>query len=78
MKCQRCQGSLIVLETFCTDAYRESIIIMDYLQPEGPRPIAEEKTLNWFRDIKQRCVCSECGKEQDVLVDTVKQDKRFK
>ena len=34
--------------------------------------------LTWFRDIKKRCVCSRCFREQDVLVDTVKQDKRFK
>jgi len=32
----------------------------------------------WFRDIKKRCVCQNCGREQDITVDTVKQDKLFK
>jgi len=58
LECKRCHGKLIVLETFCTDAYQQSI--------------------EWYRDIKKRCVCSECGLEQDVVVDTVKQDKWFK
>lgn len=32
----------------------------------------------WFRDIKKRCVCDNCGKEREVRVETVKQDKFFK
>lgn len=32
----------------------------------------------WFRDIKKKCVCQGCGKEQEITVDTVKQDKWFK
>jgi len=58
LECKRCQGKLIVLETYCTDPYTQSI--------------------EWYRDIKKRCVCSYCGLEQDVVVDTVKQDKWFK
>ena len=53
MKCQRCQGRLIMLETYCTDPYQQSI--------------------EWYRDIKQRCVCAKCGLEQNVIIDTVKQ-----
>ena len=32
----------------------------------------------WFRDIKKRCVCDHCGKELEVTVEKVKQDKLFK
>lgn len=32
----------------------------------------------WFRDIKKKCVCENCGKEQEITVETVKQDKWFK
>jgi hypothetical protein len=34
--------------------------------------------MEWFRDIKKKCVCKSCGKEQEITVDTVKQDKWFK
>jgi hypothetical protein len=34
--------------------------------------------MEWFRDIKRRCVCENCGREQEIKVDTVKQDKWFK
>jgi catechol-2,3-dioxygenase len=34
--------------------------------------------IEWFRDIKKRCVCENCGKELEITVDTVKQDKWFK
>jgi len=58
MTCEKCGGSLTVLETYCTDPYQQSIL--------------------WVRDVKQRCVCSECGLHQDVYVKTVKQDRLFK
>ncbi len=32
----------------------------------------------WFRDIKKKCICESCGREQEITVDTVKQDKSFK
>jgi len=32
----------------------------------------------WFRDIKKRCVCDSCGREQEIRVETVKQDRWFK
>jgi len=32
----------------------------------------------WFRDIKKRCICDNCGKEQEITVETVKQAKWFK
>lgn len=33
---------------------------------------------DWFMDIRKRYVCDKCKKEQDILVDTIKQDKKFK
>ncbi|UCC33778.1 MAG: hypothetical protein JSW53_01895 [Candidatus Bathyarchaeota archaeon] len=32
----------------------------------------------WFRDVKKKCVCQNCGREQQITVHTVKQDKWFK
>ena len=37
-----------------------------------------QQSIEWVRDIVKRCVCSRCGKEQNIIFDTVKQDKRFK
>jgi hypothetical protein len=34
--------------------------------------------MEWFRDIKKRCVCDGCGKEKEITVETVKQAKWFK
>jgi hypothetical protein len=34
--------------------------------------------MEWYRDIKKRCVCQNCGREQEIKVDTVKQDRLFK
>ena len=36
------------------------------------------KGIEWFKDIKKRCVCDNCGKEQEFMVETVKQAKWFK
>jgi hypothetical protein len=36
------------------------------------------KNMEWFRDIKKKCVCDGCGKEQEITVETVKQAKWFK
>lgn len=58
LKCELCDGSLIILETLCTEPYSNGS--------------------DWFRDIKQKCVCKNCGKEQEITVDTVRQDKWFK
>ena len=37
-----------------------------------------QQSILWVRDVKQRCVCDQCGLEQDVYVKTVKQDWLFK
>ena len=91
MKCSRCQGRLIVLETYCTDPYQTSTeikevyfedneirnlsLLLTHVQRNMSETIVAQE---WYRDIRQRCVCNECGLEQDVTVDTVKQDRRFK
>lgn len=78
-----CGGQLIVLETFCTDPYQKTLLKLtkgywhDPQTNETFTPAVEE-SLDWFRDIKKRCVCSRCGKKQEVLVKTVKQDRQFK
>ncbi len=36
------------------------------------------KGVEWFRDVKKRCICDNCGKEQEITVETVKQAKWFK
>lgn len=58
IRCEGCNGRLIVLETFCTDPYSNGT--------------------EWFRDIKKRCVCDNCGKEFVITVDIVKQGRWFK
>ena len=70
MNC-KCGGRLIVLETRCTEAYQKN----PTQQGIGTIP---KPALDWYRDVVKRCVCGKCGKEQDVVVDTVKQDRRFK
>lgn len=75
MNCSSCGAELKksdVLETFCTDPYSFKMFVATSSNPK----VKEE--IHWFRDIKKRCVCSRCGKEQDVLMDTVKQDQLFK
>lgn len=83
MNCS-CGGRLIVLETFCTEAYQK--LVPDDIREEmetcaklcGFEIVTMEADLDWFRDVVKRCVCEKCGKEQEVPVKTVKQDRRFK
>ena len=84
LKCE-CGGELVTLEMFCTDPYQAKTVkegqklAKTHTNPEQDLPLEEvEFELAWFRDIKKRCVCSRCFREQDIVVDTVKQDKRFK
>jgi hypothetical protein len=58
VRCENCSGQLIVLETFCTEAYSNGT--------------------EWFRDIKKKCICDNCGREQEITVGKVKQDSLFK
>jgi len=76
-----CGGELIVLETRCTEAYQGKTpkdVPVGIVNPDSNPTENIEFKLDWFRDIVKRCVCDKCGKEQDVVVDTIKQDRRFK
>ena len=80
-KCEKCGSRLVLLEMYCTEPYQQRRRINPNFELGNPANIhptfiePKDWEQDWFRDIKKKYVCSECGKEQERVVKTVKQPR---